>query len=160
VLRVRVDLGEGLPRVDESPKPSPGYTLSTVEIPADDPADSIRVTIWLPGATLTKSVPLEREPRRRAPNFGEYVHVEELPEAIHKVAPVYPEGVKGVGGTVMIQMLVGEDGRVHDTRVVKSVPQFDQAAIEAVRQWRFKPALSKGEPVTLWVAVPVRFSPR
>jgi TonB family protein len=50
------------------------------------------------------------------------------------------------------------DGTVGDTKVVKSVLGFDQAAIDAVRQWKFKPAMAKGKPVAVWVAVPVRFT--
>jgi len=47
---------------------------------------------------------------------------------------------------------------VVDTKVVKSIPMLDAAAVACVRQWIFKPALSKGQPVSVWVAVPVKFS--
>lgn len=94
------------------------------------------------------------------PKFGEYVYVEELPEAITKSTPAYPDIAReaGVDGTVMVQALVGKDGKVHDTKVVKSIPMLDQAAVAAVKQWVFKPALSNNKPVAVWVAVPVRFS--
>jgi protein TonB len=94
------------------------------------------------------------------PKFGEYVYVEELPEAITKVNPDYPEIAReaGVDGTVMIQALVGKDGKVKDTRVVKSIPMLDASAVAAVKQWVFKPALSNNKPVAVWVAVPMRFS--
>jgi protein TonB len=94
------------------------------------------------------------------PQFGQYVYVEELPEAITKAAPLYPDIAReaGVDGQVVVQALVGKDGRVKDTRVVKSIPMLDQAAVDAVKQWVFKPALSNNKPVAVWVAVPVRFS--
>ncbi len=94
------------------------------------------------------------------PKFGEYVYVEELPEAITKVQPVYPDMAReaGVDGTVMVQALVGKDGRVKDTKVVKSIPMLDKNAEDAVKGWVFKPALSNNKPVAVWVAVPVRFS--
>jgi len=94
------------------------------------------------------------------PKFGEYVYVEELPEAIHKEAPQYPDLAReaSVDGTVMVQALVGKDGKVKDTRVVKSIPMLDAAATAAVRQWVFKPALSNNKPVAVWVAVPVKFT--
>jgi periplasmic protein TonB len=94
------------------------------------------------------------------PKFGEYVYVEELPEAIHKEAPQYPDLAReaSVDGTVMVQALVGKDGKVKDTRVVKSIPMLDAAAVAAVRQWVFKPALSNNKPVAVWVAVPVKFT--
>ncbi|TMQ48375.1 MAG: energy transducer TonB [Candidatus Eisenbacteria bacterium] len=94
------------------------------------------------------------------PKFGEYVYVDELPEAITKVPRAYPDEARraGIEGTVMVQCLVLEDGSVGDTWVVKSVPELDEAAVACVRQWRFQPARSKGRPVAVWVAVPVRFS--
>lgn len=51
-----------------------------------------------------------------------------------------------------------EDGTVSDTRITGSIPELDAAAAQAVRQWRFKPAQSKGQPVAVWVAVPIKFS--
>src|SRR5258705_2429661 len=93
------------------------------------------------------------------PKFGEYVYVEELPEAITKVAPAWPEGSReSAGGTVMVQALVMKDGTVGDTKIVGSLPGFDDAAMAAVRQWKFKPAMAKGKPVAVWVAIPVKFS--
>jgi len=94
------------------------------------------------------------------PQFGEYVYVEELPEAITKVKPDYPDIAReaGVDGVVLVQALVGKDGKVKDVRVVKPIPMLNDAAIAAVKQWVFKPALSNNKPVAVWVAVPVRFS--
>lgn len=108
------------------------------------------------GKELVVAPPSEEE----LPKFGEYVYVEELPEAVKKVTPDYPDLARqaGIDGTVMVQALVGKDGRVKDTRVVKSVSMLDAAAVAAVKQWVFKPALSNNKPVAVWVAVPVRFS--
>jgi protein TonB len=94
------------------------------------------------------------------PRFGEYVYVEELPEVVNRVTPTYPDLARdaGVDGTVQVQALVGKDGRVKDVKVTKSIPMLDAAALAAVRQWVFKPALSNNKPVAVWVAVPVRFS--
>jgi protein TonB len=131
----------------------------------------------LPGSTADRADP-ERRARPMAPparelqvvvqppagdelpKFGDYVHVEELPEAITKVQPIYPEAARQakVEGTVLVQALVGKDGAVRDTRIVGSIPGLDEAAVASVRQWRFKPAMSKGAPVAVWVAVPVRFA--
>lgn len=94
------------------------------------------------------------------PALGEFVYYEELPEAISKVSPEYPDIARqsGIEGTVTIQCLVGKDGKVRDTKVVKSIPVLDDAAVNAVKQWVFKPALSNNKPVAVWVAVPVRFA--
>lgn len=94
------------------------------------------------------------------PSLGEYVYVEELPEAINRVPPRYPDLAReaGVDGTVLVQALVDKGGKVRDVKVTKSIPMLDQAALDAVKQWTFKPALSNNKPVAVWVAVPVKFS--
>ena len=50
------------------------------------------------------------------------------------------------------------DGEVKDVKVVRSIPELDEAAMAAVRRWRFKPGTKNGVPVATWVAIPVRFS--
>jgi len=99
-------------------------------------------------------------PSDELPAYGEYVYVEEMPEAIKKVQPEYPDLARqaNMEGTVIIQALVGKDGKVRETKVVKSVSVLDDAAVQAVKQWVFKPALSNNKPVAVWVAVPVRFT--
>jgi TonB family protein len=99
---------------------------------------------------------------RDLPKLGEYVFVEELPVPIVKTPPIYPELAREsrVQGTVVVQALVGKDGRVKDTRVAESVSLLDDAALDCVKQWVFKPALARGAPVAVWVAIPVRFKLR
>jgi len=96
------------------------------------------------------------------PKYGEYVYVDVLPEVITKVNPQYPDVAReaSVDGTVMVQALVGRDGRVKDARVVKSIAMLDAAAVAAVRQWVFRPALGNNKPVAVWVAVPLKFTLR
>ena len=101
-------------------------------------------------------------PPRTSPNpaFGQYVQVDELPQPIRKGSPVYPPEAKAqrLEGTVVVQVLVGRDGAVVDTKVVKSVPILDAAAVASARQWTFVPAQANGQPVAVWVAVPIKFS--
>jgi protein TonB len=99
-------------------------------------------------------------PSDEDPKLGDYVYVEELPEAITKVPPEYPDIARqaNVDGTVLMQVLVGKDGRVKDAKVMKSVAMLDAAAMQAVKQWIFKPALSNNKPVAVWVAVPMKFT--
>ena len=104
----------------------------------------------------------EQPPGDPLARYGEYVYVEQLPQPVEKVPPVYPESAreKGISGTVVVQALVGKDGRVKDTRVITSIPELDGYAIAAVKRWRFKPAMSEGRPVAVWVAIPVKFTLR
>ena len=120
------------------------------------------------GRVLRKPRVYYRDPAREAPPdtsehlppFGQSVYVEELPSALDKVAPEYPEFARstGVEGTVIVQALVGKDGRVKETRIARSIPGLDEAAELAVRRWTFEPAKAGGKPVAVWVAVPVKFS--
>jgi len=93
------------------------------------------------------------------PAFGEYVAVDQQPEAISKVDPIYPEDAKaaGIEGIVMVQALVNEDGSVEEARATSSIPALEDAAVACVRQWHFKPAMKGGNPVAVWFTVPIRF---
>ena len=115
-----------------------------------------------PKAMVTPPPKVAMPPPPHRPEFGEYLYVEELPEAVKKVDPVYPDDQERVHGVVMVQALVLEDGSIGDARVVDTEPgqgMLGDAAIACVRQWRFKPAMSGGKPVAVWVAIPIRFGP-
>lgn len=82
------------------------------------------------------------------------------PTKIKNVAPVYPEIAKSarVSGVVVIEATIGEDGKVVDTKVLRSVPLLDQAALDAVRQWEYTPTLLNGKPVPVVTTVTINFS--
>jgi protein TonB len=54
--------------------------------------------------------------------------------------------------------VIAEDGSVRDVRVLRSKPLLDEAAMDAVRQWRFTPTRLNGEPVPVVMTVTVSFS--
>ncbi|HXG56054.1 MAG TPA: TonB family protein [Vicinamibacterales bacterium] len=82
------------------------------------------------------------------------------PGKIHHVPPVYPPDAQAarVAGMVLLEVRIGTDGSVEDARVLRSIPIFDQAALEAVRQWRFTPTLLNGQPVPVIMTVTVNFT--
>jgi TonB family protein len=84
----------------------------------------------------------------------------ELPRVVSKVSPVYPKPAirAGLQGTVVVQALIGADGRVRETRIAKSVPGLDDAAEKCVRKWKFMPGTNMGRMANVWVAVPIKFS--
>jgi len=94
------------------------------------------------------------------PEPDEFVYVDELPEAIVRVPPSYPDTALGqrVQGTVLLQALVCSTGQVFGVRVQQSIPLLDFASITAIRQWVFQPARVDGRPVAVWVTIPVKFS--
>ena len=65
------------------------------------------------------------------------------PTKTKHVAPVYPLEAKEarVTGVVILEARIEADGRVINARVLRSIPQLDQAALDAVRQWEFTPTL-------------------
>lgn len=75
--------------------------------------------------------------------------------------PVYPEEARRerVQGTTLLRIHIGTDGRVSDVIVERSAgnQSLDQAAADAVRRWRFDPALSSVGPVAISAVVPVVF---
>jgi protein TonB len=78
------------------------------------------------------------------------------------VQPVYPELAQraGVGGVVVLEAVIAEDGSVRDVRVLTPKPLLEGAAIDAVRQWRFTPPLLNGVPVAVVMTVTVMFELR
>jgi periplasmic protein TonB len=82
------------------------------------------------------------------------------PQKIREVAPRYPAMAQAahVQGTVILEAVIGENGDVQNVRVLRSVLMLDDAAIDAVRQWRFTPTLLNGQPVPVVMTVTVSFT--
>ncbi len=93
---------------------------------------------------------------------GDFVFVDELPSVVRPVRPEYNELAKlaQVDGLVIVDVLVGKDGRVLEARLdpKHSIPLLDADALDAARQWIFTPALSNNHPVLVWVRLPFRFT--
>lgn len=90
--------------------------------------------------------------------------VVELPSKaayLNNPKPAYPAISKRLGeeGTVKIKVLIGVDGLVKELRLSRSsgFERLDDAALTAVKQWRFVPGKRNGVPDTMWFDVPVRF---
>jgi protein TonB len=79
---------------------------------------------------------------------------------IHDVAPQYPPeaGRARIEGTVVLLAVIGTDGSVKDVRVENGLPILIQAAIDAVKQWRYKPYLVDGEPVEVDSRITINFT--
>jgi len=65
----------------------------------------------------------------------------------------------GIKGYVIINLLISKDGGVELAKILESSPSdiFDNAALNAVRAWRFSPAMYKGKPVKMWAKQKIRF---
>jgi protein TonB len=82
------------------------------------------------------------------------------PERIVYVDPIYPPVARAaaVQGLVILEATLDEHGEVVGANVLRSVPMLDQAAIDAVLQWKYEPAVFNGEPVPLLMTVTVNFT--
>ncbi len=82
------------------------------------------------------------------------------PAQRRRVNPVYPPIAQSarVQGVVILEAVIGEDGRVRDARVLRSIPLLDTAALDAVRQWEYEPVLLNGAAVPVVMTVTVQFT--
>ena len=87
--------------------------------------------------------------------------VDTPPRAIEMYSPEYPKKARhlGIEGFVLFSVLVDENGAIRNLQVIESQPPgiFDQAAIKALKQWRFKPAYYKGKAVKVWAQQKIEF---
>ncbi len=124
---------------------------------------------WSPGAevqaetaTATNAHGAPGEVRRAAIESAGTVDVS--PEAaagslIHRVEPKYPEEArqKGIQGPVVLEVHIGRDGAIQDVKLVSGQPLLANAAIAAVKQWRFKPDMVQGQPVEMQTRITLNF---
>jgi TonB family protein len=82
------------------------------------------------------------------------------PQLLVKVDPEYSEEARKAkyNGSVTLSIVIDTNGRAEDIRVSRGLGMgLDEKAVQAVQQWRFKPAMSKGVPVKVRAAVEVNF---
>ena len=84
----------------------------------------------------------------------------QTPELIERVEPKYPPMAVAakVTGMVILEATVSETGRVTNVTVLRSIPVLDNAAISAVKQWRYQPLLLNGAPYPFILTVTLTFS--
>jgi protein TonB len=125
--------------------PTPIGMSVTVNFTLSDPA---------PGAAPAGSAPpVPGTPVRVGGNIAP-------PRKIQDMRPVYPAEALAarVSGIVIVETVIGADGTVTDARVIRSIPLLDEAALAAVRQWRFSPTLLNGVPTPIVMSVTVNFT--
>ena len=82
------------------------------------------------------------------------------PVRIKFVKPEYPAVARQarVQGVVILEAIVGVDGKVKSTKVIKSISILDAPATAAAKQWEFKPPLVGGKPTPVIMTIPVNFT--
>jgi protein TonB len=114
----------------------------------------LSVTDTTPGGQTGQPAP----PERTVTGSG----VDSPPRILTRSEPEYPVNARRlrVEGTVLLNVLVGTDGRVRDVKVLEADggKLLSPAAVDAVRKWTFTPAMRSGRPVECWHKVPIRFA--
>jgi protein TonB len=108
------------------------------------------------------NVDVDRVVDELLPSPDQFVPFEVAPEPINSVQPKYPELAQraNIQGTVWVKALVDKEGKVRDVLIVKDSGAnagFEEAAIEAAKETVWKPAISNGQPIAVWVTYKVDF---
>ena len=153
------------PQVIPDSTPQPSATDTTVATAADT-----GLTPGVPGLPEGPGVPwgnpdsecLENCDENGLPGGSNPVPAHLLaiqPVAIDQPQPRYPPNARDAGlkGAVVVEIIVGIDGRVTQAKVVRGGAPFDRPTLEAVRRWRYMPVLHNGKPLVWKSTVTVRF---
>lgn len=103
-------------------------------------------------------VPPPPKPAPRAPRFR-ISHMTEG-DLVHRVQPVYPPLARQarIQGSVVLRAVIDREGKVTNLQLISGHPLLVQAAIEAVRQWRYRPYILNEQPVEVETQITVRFT--
>jgi TonB family protein len=117
---------------------------------------SVKETVTVKGARSAVAAPKPAAAPRRIPIGG---NVQPL-RIVRQVRPVYPPELQqaGVEGTVVLRAVISKEGTILNMDVVStSDPRLNQAALDAVSQWRYQPTLLNGQPVETLTSIDIRF---
>jgi protein TonB len=156
---IQADIIEEIVQEDEAPPPPPALETPPPYVPPPDFIVDVPVAKAATKAlTVTQSTkPAPPPPKavvRKAPVID--------PKFRRRFQPDYPPTSRRLGeeGSVILQVLVGADGKVQDGKIKTSsgFSRLDEAALKhALRAWRFTPGTEDGAPVTVWHSVKVTF---
>ena len=81
------------------------------------------------------------------------------PKKKKHVDPIYPRQAlrARIQGTVVIEAIIGIDGKIKSAKAIRSHPMFDQAALDAIKKWEYEPATINGMPIEQTLTVTVNF---
>jgi periplasmic protein TonB len=133
----------------------------TVQMVDVQPTDE-RVGPSFPGQIPMIGAPTRVSPPVEAHAEKSRLHVTRLDPAmlIHRVEPVYPTLARQLGraGRVELRAVIATDGTIQSLQVVGGDPLFYQSALEAVRQWRYRPTVLNGDAVEIDTFITVIYS--
>ena len=155
----------------DGPAPNPVPPVSAQQPPAPaprpQPTQFTPVTTKVPSSLKSQMATMVPDASGNKPLDAalpsiEPVDVPELTErALLTDQPplAYPANAAGKQGTVILQVLIGRDGTVQDAKFLQGSLAFARAAIDNVRQWKFKPYTMNGRPVSVQTNLTLQFAP-
>lgn len=140
---------------DEAPPPAMASTGVVGGVPGGVPGGSMGGVIGSVLSSTPVAVPKIATPQRVRVSSGVQSGL-----LVRKVNPTYPPLARQarIQGTVVLQAQISKDGNIENLQLISGHPMLAPAAIEAVKQWKYKPYLLNGEPVEVETQVQVNFT--
>ena len=142
-------------QIDNTPPPA----RPSIPVPSDD--EDIADDLTLDELDFDDFSNLDAPPPPPSGPRVVFIPYDDPPVAMSPIRPSYPEIAQeaGIEGVVVVQAFIDEKGRVKETLILKSVPNtgLDEAAMEAIRKTRFRPAKQRERAVGVWISIPVNF---
>lgn len=140
---------------EDEPPPSAGVAGVVGGVPGGVPGGAMGGVLGSVIGSTPTAVPKVATPQRVRVSQGVSQGL-----LIHQVKPVYPPLARQarIQGTVVLQALISKDGTIENLHLVSGHPMLAPAAIEAVKQWRYKPYYLNGEPVEVDTTINVNFT--
>ncbi len=143
---------------DAPPPPSVGGVIGGVE--GGVPGGQIGGVL---GGIISKGAPPPPPPKIEAPKPVQRIRVGGMVQQANLISnpkPIYPPLAKAarIQGTVVLEAVISKQGTIENLSVLSGHPLLIQSAIDAVKQWRYKPTLLNGEPVEVITTITVNFS--
>ena len=142
-------------QIDNTPPPA----RPSIPVPSDD--EDIAEDLTLDELDFDDFSNLDAPPHPPSGPKVVFIPYDDPPVAMSPIRPVYPEIAQeaGIEGVVIVQAFIDEKGRVKETLILKGVPNtgLDEAAMEAIKKTRFRPAKQRERAVGVWISIPVNF---
>jgi protein TonB len=140
---------------DEPPPPSTGVAGVVGGVPGGMPGGAVGGVLGGIISNAPAVVPKAAAPQRVRVSQGVSQGL-----LVHQVKPNYPPLARQarIQGTVVLQALISKDGSIENLHLISGHPMLAPAAIDAVKQWKYKPYFLNGEPVEVETTINVNFT--
>jgi protein TonB len=140
---------------EETPPPSAGVAGVVGGVPGGVPGGTMGGVLGGMLSSMPVAVPKVATPQKVRVSQGVTQGL-----LIHKVQPAYPPLARQarIQGSVVLQADISKNGTIENLHVISGHPMLTGAALEAVKQWRYKPYILNGEPVEVETQVTVNFT--